>query len=126
MGAQFIFVNDGILQLHMAFRAFARGPHRIGALAGGIGCRALAVDEERAHDQRKPDHNSNEDRPKWHNRYDRSFRRFILRIPDAVFIRRTFPLSRARHNHQVMRATSNTNRTAIVKPYPATDRLTKP
>ena len=66
MRAQLIFVDYGILQLGMAFRAFARGAHGVCVLAGGIGYRPLTVDEECTDDQRKPDHYSDEDRSKWH------------------------------------------------------------
>ncbi len=66
MRAELKLVDYGILQLGMAFRAAARGAHGVCVLAGDIGYRPFTVDEERAHNQRKPDHYGDEECAKWH------------------------------------------------------------
>ena len=81
MGAQLKFMHHGILQLRVAFRTFPDARTKAASLPGGIGSWPLAVDEERTHDQRKPDHYRDEDSTEWHSPYDR---RFDSSIPKAM------------------------------------------
>jgi hypothetical protein len=52
----------------MAFRTLSRCTHEGGVSPGRIGSWPLAVDEERAHDQREPDYYRDEDRTERHSR----------------------------------------------------------
>jgi len=67
MGAQFKLMHDGVLQLSVAFRAFARSTRESITLFAGIRYGPVAVDQECAHDQRESDHQRDEHGPKWHD-----------------------------------------------------------
>ena len=56
MGTQFKFVHDGVMQLRVAFRAFARSARESITLPADIRYGPVAVDQECAHNQREPDH----------------------------------------------------------------------